>query len=154
MSYQENRSLTYIISSVFITGVYSYIIYQKYLSGALDDSNIFRFWAIIILIFIPISIIARIIIMIIFHILQSVVQAAKGEEVDAEMDIVDERDKLIEMKVARISMMIFALGFILALVTQLFDLSNHLFFITFLLFGLITDITSETMKIIYYRKGM
>ena len=154
MSYQENRSLTYIISSVFITGVYSYIIYQKYLSGALDDSNIFRFWAIIILIFIPISIIARIIIMIIFHILQSVVQAAKGEEVDVEMDIVDERDKLIEMKVARISMMIFALGFILALVTQLFDLSNHLFFITFLLFGLITDITSETMKIIYYRKGM
>ena len=128
MTYNEKKSLTNIISGVLITTIYSIIIYQKYLNGGLDDSNIFKFWAIIILIFIPISIVARIIIMIIFHILEAIVQAAQGNDIEDEMDIVDERDKLIQMKASAISMYIFSFGFVLALVTQLFNVSNHLFF--------------------------
>ncbi|AIO18393.1 hypothetical protein KQ51_00510 [Candidatus Izimaplasma bacterium HR1] len=154
MSYQEKKSLTNIISSIVITSIYAVVMYQKYLNGAFDTTNIFRLWAIIILIFIPISVISRIIIMIIFHILESVVQTAKGEEVDLEMDIVDERDKLIEMKVSKISMMVFALGFIIALAIQLFDVSNHSFFIIMVISGLITEVLSETLSIIYYRKGV
>ncbi|MFH2117272.1 MAG: hypothetical protein ABII85_04415 [Bacillota bacterium] len=154
MSYQEKKSVTNIISSIVITSIYAFIMYQKYLGGVLDDSNIFRFWAIIILIFIPISVVARIIILIIFHILEAIVQTAKGEEVDTDMDIVDERDKLIEMKASKISLIIFSIGFIIALVIQLFDVSNHVFFITLIVSGFITDIVSETLMITYYRKGM
>ncbi|XMB73047.1 hypothetical protein RJI07_03825 [Mycoplasmatota bacterium WC30] len=154
MSYNEKKSLTNIISSVLITTIYAFIIYQKYLNGVLDDSNIFKFWAIIILIFIPISIVARIIIMIIFHILESVVRAAQGEDIEDEMDITDERDKLIQMKSTAISTYIFCIGFILALVTQLFDISNHVFFIVLIGFGLITDVVSELLIIRYYRKGV
>lgn len=154
MSYQEKKSLTNIISSIIITGVYSIIIYQKYLNGSFDTSNIFRFWAIIILIFIPISIIARIIIMIIFHVMESVIQTAKGEEVDLDMDITDERDKLIEMKAAKVSMMVFALGFVIALAVQLLEVSNHSFFIIMILSGFLSEIVSDTLSIIYYRKGV
>jgi len=154
MTYNEKKSLTNIISSVLITSVYSIITYQKYLNGGLDDSNIFRFWAIIILIFIPISIVARIIIMIIFHILEAIVQAAQGNDIEDEMDIVDERDKLIQMKASAISMYIFSFGFVLALVTQLFNVSNHLFFFVLIGAGLITDIVSESIMIRYYRRGI
>jgi hypothetical protein len=154
MTYNEKKSVTNIFSSVLITTIYAIIIYQKYLNGALDDSNIFRFWAIIILIFIPISIAARIIIMIIFHILESVVQASKGKSIDDEIDIVDERDKFIQMKASATSMYIFIIGFVLALVTQLFDVSNHVFFIVLIAAGLITDLVSELLIIRSYRRGV
>jgi len=154
MTYNEKNSLTNIISSIVITLVYGIIIYQKYLNGSLDDSNIFRFWAIIILIYIPISIVARIIIMIIFRITESVVQAAKGNDIEDEIDIVDERDRLIQVKASAKSMYIFAIGFIVALMTQLFNVSNHVFFIVLAGFGLITDIVSEILMIKYYRRGV
>ncbi len=154
MSYQEKQSVTNIISSILITTVYAIVMYQKYLNGGLDYSNIFKLWAVVILIFIPISIAARIIILIIFNILESVVQAAKGEELSDEMNIVDERDKLIQMKSSAIAMYIFSLGFIIALLTQLFDVSNHLFFIVMIAAGLVTDVVSELLVFRYYRRGV
>lgn len=155
MTYQEKKSVTNIISSVLITAIYAVIMYQRYLNGNLDDSNIFHFWAVIILIFIPISIVARIIIMIVFHILESVVQAAKGNEMEGAIDeVVDERDKRIQMKASAISMYIFSLGFVVALFTQLFDVSGHLFFIIMIAAGLVTDIVSESLMIRYYRRGV
>lgn len=156
MSYQEKKSLTNIISSIIITGFYALIIYQKYLNGTVDTSDVFRFWAITILIFIPISIVARIIIMIIFHIINSVINTVKGEDEDDLdiIDVTDERDKLIELKATKISLMIFSLGFILALVTQVINMSNHAFFITLVVFAVLTEIISETFTIIYYRKGV
>jgi len=152
MSYQEKRSITNMISSVLITGIYTYIQYQRYLNGAIDDSNIFKFWAVIILVFIPITVISKIVIMIIFHIINAVVQTAKGEEIEEEVS--DERDKLIEMKASRNSMFVFAIGFIIALITQLYDVSPHVFFITMIVFGFITDIVSELLTIKYYRRGV
>jgi hypothetical protein len=154
MTYNEKKSLTNILSSLLITVIYGIIMYQKYLSGILDDTNIFRFWAIIILIFIPISIVARIIIMIVFHIFEAAVQTAKGNDIEDEMDIVDERDKLIQVKATAFSMYIFSLGFVLALMTQLFKVSNHVFFIVLVVAGLLTDIVSEFLMIRYYRKGV
>lgn len=154
MSYQEKKSVTNIISAIVITGVYAYIMYQRYLNGAMDDSNIFKFWAIIILVFIPISIIARIIIMIVFHIIEAIVQTAKGEEFDGTMDIVDERDKLISLKATRLSLAIFTSGFMVALISQLFDISNHIFFITLFAFGLLSDVVSEVQMIMHYKKGV
>ena len=154
MTYNEKKSLTNIIGSILITTIYGIIVYQKYLNGALNDSDIFRFWAIIILIFIPISIVARIIIMIIFHIIEAVVQTAQGKEIEDEMDVTDERDKIIHMKASTISMYIFSLGFIAALATQLFDVSNHVFFIVMFTAGLITDVVSESLMIRYYRRGI
>ena len=153
MSYNEKKSVTNILSSLLITTIYAIIIYQKYLNGGLDPSNIFKFWAIIILIFIPISILARIIIMIIFHIFEAVLLAAKGKDIEDEMDIVDERDKLIQMKTSATSMYIFVFGFIIALATQLFDVSQHIFFIVLIIAGVITDIVSESLIIRYYRRG-
>ena len=154
MTYQEKKGLTNIISSILITTIYGIIMYQRYLNGAIDDSNIFKFWAIIILIFIPISIVARIIIMIAFHILEAVVQTAQGKDIEDEMDVTDERDKIIHMKASTIAMYIFSLGFVVALVTQLFDVSNHVFFIVLISAGLITDVVSESLMIRYYRRGI
>jgi hypothetical protein len=91
--------------------------------------------------------------MIIFSVWTSVVQTAKGEEAGV-MEIVDERDKLIELKATKISLIIFSFGFIIALTTQAANMNNHIFFITLIVFGVITEIVSELSTIIYYRKGV
>jgi len=153
MTYNEKKSITNILSSIVITVVYGLIMYQKYLNGALDDSNIFKLWAIIVLVFIPISIVARIIILIVFHILESIVQTVQGNDIEDEMSIVDERDKMIHMKASAIAMYIFSLGFLIALATQLFNVSNHVFFFVLITSGLITDVVSELIMIRYYRRG-
>lgn len=153
MSYQESKSLTNILSTIIITGIYAMVVYQRVLEGIANTSDVFRFWALTILIFIPISIVARIIIMIIFSIINAVVQTAKGESVE-DVEIVDERDKLIELKAMRVSLFVFAIGFILALVTQVTQLSDHMFFITIMSFGVISEIATDTTTIMYYRKGV
>ena len=153
MSQQESRSLTNILSTIIITGVYALIVYQRYLNGTIDTSDVFRFWAIAILIFVPISVVARIIILIIYAIGNSVVATAKGEEPE-DIDFTDERDKLIELKSTKISLVVFSLGFLLALATQAANMSNHLFFITLIIVGVITEVVSEIATIIYYRKGI
>lgn len=155
MSYKEKMKVANIVSSVVITTVYAIIMYQRYLNGTISDENIFRFWAVVILIFIPISIVARIIILILFNISNAVVETAKGNDFEEEMDdITDERDKLIERKANYIGMFVFSAGFILALVSQLFDVSNHLFFIILVVAGFMTDILSESLAIVYYRRGV
>lgn len=158
MSYQEKKSITNIISSIVITTVYALIVNSKYQNGDFDTTNIFKFWAMIILIFIGVSVVAKIVSMIVFHIGNEIGVSIKneitGSDEVAHEDIVDERDKLIVLKTNVVSMYIFIIGFALALVTQLFDVSNHWFFITFVVFGFVADIASEIMTIKYYRKGV
>ena len=152
MTYQERRSLSNIVMTVLLTIIYALIIFTKYNNGDFDTSNMMRFWSLIILIYIPISIVARIILMIIFRIFGEISDEVRGKK-EVDRDIVDERDKLIELKSNRNSMMVFALGFGLALVSQLFDLGISAFFITILVGGVISDIITSISEIYYYRRG-
>lgn len=158
MSYQEKKSVVNILSSVVLTGVYALVIYNMYQGGSFDTSNIFRFWALIIVIFIPISVVAKIIIEILFSIGNAIgteiKNEIKGTDDDHYVDIVDERDKLISLKSSQVSYGVFVFGFLLALVSQLLNMDNNVFFITLVLFGLISDVSSGLMTIRYYRRGV
>ena len=63
--------------------------YQRFQNGNADTSNMVKYWATFIVLLVPISIAARIIITIFFHIGFEVVNAAKGEESD-NSELVDE----------------------------------------------------------------
>jgi len=95
MSYQEKENLVNIISGLLITGVYAVIIFQRHQQGLIDLTEDYRKWGLIFLIFIGVSIIARIIIYIIFHIINAI--ATREEDIPAQ----DERDRLIKLKSTR-----------------------------------------------------
>lgn len=153
MSYQMKKNITNIVSTIVLTVVYFVIIYNRYQNGVYDDLNIFVFYSRVVLIFIPISIVAKIVISIVFHIGNTITNEVKGVEQDNE-DIVDERDKLIMLKSNLISMYIFSIGFILALVSQLVTTNNHLFFLTIFFFGFAADVISEGAQFKYYKRGV
>jgi len=95
-----------------------------------------------------VSIVSRIIIQIIFHILNAI--ATREQEVPA----VDERDKLVKLKATRNSYYVFTSGFVLSVMALAIGMPVYGMFIAFVVFGLIAEIMDNGSQIYYYRKGI
>lgn len=148
MSYQEKKSIVNIFSSLLITGLYALIIYQRHMDGRFDLTDDYQKWGILFLIFIGISVVARIIIYIIFHIINAI--ATREQDVPVE----DERDKLIQLKSTRNSYLVFTIGFVLGITSLAFGMPVYTIFLVFLVSGLLSEIFENSSQIYYYRKGV
>jgi len=148
MSYQERRSIINILSSLLIFGGYAYYVFQ--INGEENMLLIkdFTFWAKYILILIPVSIVSKIIVYIIFAIVNAI---ATREEMPS---ITDERDKLIELKSERVTHYLFLFGFLMAMVVLLTDWPQYYMFIVLIGMGLVSEVIGEITKFYYYRKGV
>ena len=150
MSIQEKRVIANLSSTIIITTIFAVVVYNKYMDiqPALDQAM--RFWAVALLLFIPASIVARIIIIILFNIGNEIASEITGSEKES-FDLTDERDKHIDLLATRISLVVFSLGFVIALVTQVMSYSISVFFVTMLIFGFVSDLISEVYKFSKYR---
>jgi len=148
MSYQEKQNIVNIFSGLIITIIYALIVYQRHLEGRFDLSEDFSKWGVIFLVFIGVSIVARIIIQIIFHIINAI--ATREEKSPVE----DERDKLVKLKAIRNSYYVFAGGFVLSVMALAIGMPVYGIFIAFVGFGLLAEIMENGSQIYYYRKGV
>ncbi len=153
MTYQEKRSVTYLVTTILAIAIYGTIVCNKFNAGDYDTSNLMKFWAFRVLWYIPIVIGVRIVTEILLNIFQAISNEIRGEGQE-DLGIQDERDKLIELKAERVSMWIFSVGFVFALITQAMEYSVHWFFLSMIVFGIIGEVVSEGLKIKYYRKGV
>ncbi|MDN5202706.1 hypothetical protein QQ008_15055 [Fulvivirgaceae bacterium BMA10] len=147
MSYQEKRAIVSILSSLLIFGCYSFYVFQINQEESLSRINEPGFWGSFILILIPVSIVAKIIIYILFLIINKIATNESAPSFE------DERDKLIELKATRNSHYVFAIGFLLAMVTQVIDMPLYSMFIILISSGLVTEIIDEISKFYLYRRG-
>lgn len=147
MYQKEKEILVSVISSVLIIVFYSLYVYHNYFSVHPEIINDFKFWGKAFLVLIPVSIVAQIVIHIIFAIINKIVT---NEEIS---DITDERDKLIELKTIRISHWIFILGFLLSMASQAAGMQPWVMFVTLIYSGFVASIISELIKLYYYRRG-
>lgn len=148
MSYREKENIVNILSSILITGIYAWIIYQKQLAGTIDLTDDFQKWGVIFLIFAGISIVARIIIYIIFSIINTII--TREEKIPKE----DERDKLIKLKATRNSSYSFSIGFFMAILALAVGLPAYWLFILFVISGVISELIDNGSQMYYYRKGV
>jgi len=148
MSYQEKENIINIFSALLISTVYGWIIYQKHLTGQYDLTNDYRQWGMIFLIFIGVSIVARIIIYIIFHIINTI--AMRKEESTK----LDERDRLVKLKSTRNSHHIFSGGIMLTIISLAIGMPVYGLFIAFVFWGVIAELIDNGSQIYYYRKGV
>jgi hypothetical protein len=148
MPYQEKENLVNIFSAILITGIYALIIYQKHLQGAFDLTEDYRQWGIIFLIFIGVSIVARIIIYIIFYIINTI--ATRKEE----KRVSDERDRLIKLKSTRNSHHAFSIGFMLSILGLAIGMPVYWIFIAFVICCLASELIDNFSQIYYSRKGV
>ena len=148
MSYQEKQNIVNIFSGLLITIIYALMVYQRHQQGQFDLTEDFRSWGRIFLVFIGISVVVRIIIQIIFHIINAI--ATREEDVPVE----DERDQLIKLKATRNSYYAFTSGFVLSVLGLAVGMPVHWIFVAFVGFGLIAEILDNGSQIYYYRKGI
>lgn len=148
MSYQERRALVSLISSVLITVVYFAYMSQRYPDAGDYSPEVFRFWGGAILLLIPVSIVARIIIYILFSIINTI---ATHED---EPSFADEHDKLVELKSLQISLYVFSLGFVAAMVAVVLKNPPSVMFMILIGGGLASDMVSEFLQFYFYRRGV
>lgn len=137
-----------IVSGLLITPIYAWIVYQRHLQGRFDLTDDFKTWGIIFLVFMGVSIVARIIIYIIFHILNAI--ATREEDIPGE----DERDKLVKLKSTRNSHYAFSISMVLGFVLLAAGMPIYGLFIVFIISGLFSEIVDNGSQIFYYRKGL
>jgi len=148
MTYQERQNIVNIISGLLITAIYAWIVYQRQVQGSIDLTEDYSKWGIVFLIFIGVSIVTRIIILIIFHIINAI--ATREDDVPAE----DERDKLVKLKATRNSYYVFSGGFVISIIGLALGMPIYWLFIAFVITGLVSEIIDNGSQIYYYRKGI
>lgn len=145
---KEKQALVSMIGSLVILGIYSLYIYYNYIVVQPEIINDLQFWGTAFLILIPISIIAQIIIHIVFAIINKVITKE-----DIEM-LEDEMDKLIELKAARISHWTFILGYMVAMGAIAFGSELYVMFLLLIGSGFLSGSFESLAKIYFYRKGV
>jgi hypothetical protein len=155
----EKRTLTQLSTMTLVYGVFCLVAFNR-----LTLESTLRQWAVIMLIFLGVAVLASIIIQVLFHILFSIDLAARKAILDNNVDkntigealegefIEDERDQLVALKSRQAVCMASGLGLILGLVSLLLNapptLMLNLFFASFFLGALAEGITS----LVLYRR--
>ncbi|MGM0919952.1 MAG: hypothetical protein ACQEWW_01810 [Bacillota bacterium] len=148
MTYQEKKSIVSLISAILIFGSYCMYMYSRYPGRGLQSMETFRYWGSFVLILTLFSIVAHIIISIIFNI---VFRMTTGEK---EPTFEDELDKIIDLKANRNSFFVFIVGFLLAMGSLIIYQPSQVMFIILIISGFISDVTGSVTKLYHYRRGV
>ena len=73
---------------------------------------------------------------------------------EEDLEFMDERDKLIEMKSDRYSHWIAMIGFMVSMIPVSMGYSVQYMFITILVFGFVSALMSDVWKVYFYKKGI
>jgi hypothetical protein len=151
MSYHEQRSVVTMVSGIAIFTAFLALLLPRYYALApetlADGTVLLRWGAGAMLLFIAGSIGIRIVVLIVFSI---VYRGVTGEE---PPEIEDERDKLIELKVNHVGQTLFILGFVAALIAVRRGVSPAGMLLWISAAGVISELVSETTRIVFYRRG-
>jgi len=148
MSYQEKKNIVSLLGTLLVFVIYCLYVFEKYPEATLDSLDSFSFWASVNLILIPVSIVAKIIISIVFNIIYRITTKEK------EPSFADELDKIIELKATRNSHYMFILGFLVAMGSLVVEMPPYMMFIILIFSGLLSEVVGVTTQIYLYRKGV
>lgn len=148
MYLKERRIVFTLISTILIFAVFALYVYQKYINVNPEIIHDFQFWGKTFLIFIPVMIVAQIIIHIILFIVNKIIT---DEDIPT---ISDEMDKLIELKALRIARWSQSGFFVLAMATQAIGMQPWVLIIFLIVSCFITTIVEATAQIYFYKRGV
>lgn len=153
MLYQEKKTIATLLSGVLVLAAYAIYVLQKLKSGDLGLETGLKGWASAMLVFIGVGVAATIVILIVFHIINAVVQEVRHEEAE-DPSVEDEMDKLIALKATRNSYFLVGAGFVASLVLLVLRQSPvvmlNVLFVSFNLGGLCDGF----FQLYFYRKGI
>lgn len=148
MFFQEKKAIVYLTATILLSlGYYAYLYHAYQAAEWQQTSQEIRFWAQAILLFVPVQVVGKVII----HVLFVMVNALATQE--QEPTFMDELDQRVELKATRNFYHIFMAGFMAALGTQALAMSITWLFVTLLAGILAASLTFDLSQLYYYRRG-
>ncbi|MFB9328921.1 hypothetical protein ACFFSY_23545 [Paenibacillus aurantiacus] len=148
MTYQEKKSIVSLISAILIFASYCVYMVPRYPEGGLATADTFRYWGTFVLMLALFSVIANIVISIVFNVIYRITTREK------EPNFADELDKLIDLKAFRNSFFAFILGFLLAMGSLVIEQPTAVMFAILIGAGFVSEVTGAVTRIYHYRKGV
>jgi len=150
MSSQLINIIVGLVSHLLVLVYYLVNLYQMNQEGGLVSSKVFTLWAIVIVAIIFLNIVGNIL----TYIVLSIVRAIKTGKAEEERFIVDERDKLIELKGVRVSYISFSIGVLISMLTFVIGQPPLVMFSLLILSGILAEITGDIAQLYLYRRGV
>ncbi|QYR21770.1 hypothetical protein KZ483_01620 [Paenibacillus sp. sptzw28] len=148
MSFQEKRNIVSLITTLLILPLYCMYVFQRYQERSFNSADELSFWGAFILILIPVSIAAKIIIHIVFSTINTIATKEK------EPSITDEFDKVIGLKATRNSHYVFMIGFLLSMVPLVMNMPPYVMFIILIASGFVSEVVGTVTQLYLYRRGV
>lgn len=149
LSYQEKKSIAYLMSTCLTMVAYYIYAFQIQAEKSLATHADFKFWGTTILLIAP----AMIIINIVVHVILEVVHAAANNNCKPESAVEDELDKLVEFRANRNAYATFMFGFLVAMATQTLGWPPAVMFNALAASIFVASLTWSSSQIYFYRKG-
>lgn len=146
MSYQEKTAVASVVGLIVIYTLYSLIVLRRY-PGA--GESVYVFWGRVILGVIIVQIVFQIVMAILLNIGNTIVTQEQEDP-----SFLDERDKIIDLYATRNTMIVFGVGFLLAMLAAAIARPPTLVFALIFVFMMVADILGNLSKIRYYRRGI
>ncbi|WP_268121842.1 hypothetical protein [Roseivirga pacifica] len=146
MSYHENRNLVNMAAAILVPAVYFYSRLNNVALSSMESAELLKFWGKQMMIYILVAIGVRIAI----EILYAIVYSAITKE---SVPKTDERDKMIELKSKNVSQVIFIFGIIGGMGALALEMSVTMFFVSFLVGGVLAELVENTIQLVYYKRG-
>ncbi len=148
MSFSEKKIIAAIFSLILVFGIYFAVVYSKYQNGYFAGEDAMSLLGQSVLILCAVCIVTIIIMTVIFNVIFCI---AKREENPSF--IVDERDKLIELKGSHVSDVVSSMGFMIAMIALSLGSSTFLVLNMLIAAFAIGAVISNIAKLLIYRKG-
>ena len=147
MTAQQKRPIVFMIIDIIIFSIYYLLISGIYEQTVISTGEL-RFWGATLLILVPILIISRIVLYIIYSIINTAISKKKEEKF-----LIDEFGKIIKLKAKRNFGTTFIVGFLLAMGLLVGGASVHAMFhlLFFSIFG--AFIVNNLSEFYYIKKG-
>jgi hypothetical protein len=147
VGYQERRSIVSLVSMVLITLVYLVALAALYPGAGAEPDVLYRFWGAAIALFVPAQVVPRIVILVVFMIFSMMTTA------ETEPDLVDEFDRMVDLRAMRNFSYAFSAGFFLAMGALALGGSLEVMFAILLGNVVVAGTVLEVSQLLYYRRG-
>jgi hypothetical protein len=147
MTVQEKKSLVNIVGAFLLFGYFWFSVFPQHPPAGADAEEVLKFWGGTILWYVASSIAVHIA----SHILTTMIHTALTRE--QESSLMDERDRLFEMRVDRYSNFTFFFVFMLAMLLAVLNAAPMVVFKVLLVGLLVSQIVVNVVQFYLYRRG-
>jgi len=147
MSSQERQAVVSLLTTLLLAAFFLVYVLPRYPAGNPYSAEVFHFWGVAVVIFIPVSIVANIAISIVFSIVYSMATREKASS------FADERDKFIELRALRTALHVFTCGFFLAMGSLAIGMPPSVMFLILMGSGYGSGMVGNITQLYLYRKG-